>query len=267
MLDGVLLKTLRDLRRSFAWWAFGLAGYVAMIVAVYPTVRSNDEIEKLMDEYPEALKALFAFGSEFDFSSPAGYLGGELFSFMIPALFLVAAVGNGAGSIAGEEERGTLDLLLATPISRRHVALHKLGAMCVELAGLGVVLWLSLWVGAIAVDMELSAANLAAATTGTVLIAILYGAIAFAVGAGSGRKGLAAGLSVAAAAAAFLVNSLAALVDALQWPQKLSPFYHYTVGDPLRHGFDLPHSLLLLAAAAAVAAVGVVLFDRRDVAA
>ena len=34
---------------------------------------------------------------------------------MIPALFLVASVGNGAGAIAGEEERGTLDLLLSFP--------------------------------------------------------------------------------------------------------------------------------------------------------
>lgn len=265
MLDSVLLKSLRDLRRGFAWWTVGLAGYVAMIVSVYPTIRSNRELEKLIDQYPEALKAFFAFGEQLDFTSPAGYLGGELFSFMIPALFLVAAVGNGAATIAGEEERGTLGLLLATPVSRRRVALHKLAAMCVEVAGLGLVLWLSLWVGSIAVDMKLSAVDLAAASTGTVLLALVYGAVAFAVGAGSGRKGLAVGLSVAAAAAAFLVNSLAALVDALQGPQKLSPFYHYAVGDPLRQGFDLPHGLLLLAAAIATAAVGIVLFDRRDV--
>ena len=265
MLDSVLLKSLRDLRRGFAWWALGLAGYVAMIVSVYPTIRGNRELESLMDQYPEALKALFSFGGQLDFTSPAGYLGGELFSFMLPALFLVAAVGNGAGAIAGEEERGTLDLLLATPVSRRRVALHKLAAMCVEVAGLGVVLWLCLWAGSIAIDMKLSAAHLAAASAATVLLAILYGALAFTLGAGTGRKGLAIGVTIAAAVAAYLVNSLAGLVDVLRGPQKLSPFYHYAVSDPLRHGLEISHCLLLLGAAAAIAAAGIVLFDRRDV--
>lgn len=265
MLSSVLLKSLRDLRRPFAWWALGLAGYVAMIVSVYPTIRGNRELEELMDQYPDALKAFFAFGGQLDFTSPAGYLGGELFSFMIPALFLVAAVGNGAGAIAGEEERGTLDLLLATPVSRRRVALHKLAAMCVEVVGLGLVLWLCLWVGGAVIDMNISAGHLAAASASSVLLTIVYGAVAFMLGAGTGRKGIAIGVTIAAAVAAYLVNSLAGLVDALKVPQKLSPFYHYATGDPLRHGLDLPHSLLLLAAAAAAAAVGIVLFDRRDV--
>jgi ABC-2 type transport system permease protein len=193
----VFLKSLGDLRRSFVWWALGLAGYVAMIVSVYPTIRDNRELERLMEQYPEALKAFFAFGGQLDFTSAAGYLGSELFSFMIPILFLVVAVGNGVASIAGEEERGTLDLLLSAPLSRRRVALEKLGAMCLEVAGLGAVLWLALWIGAIVIGMGISGAHLAAATTSAVLLAIAYGAIAFMLGAGSGRKSLAVGVTVA----------------------------------------------------------------------
>ena len=267
MLSSVLAKSLRDVRRAFAWWALGLAGYVAMIVSVYPTIRGNRELERLMDQYPDALKALFAFGGQLDFTSSAGYLGGELFSFMLPVLFLVVAVGNGAGAIAGEEDHGTLDLLLATPVTRRRVALHKLAAMCIEVVGLGFVLWLCLWAGSVIVDMKLSGGHLAAASASCVLLAIVYGAVAFMLGAGTGKKGMAVGVAIAAAVAGYLVNSLAGLVDALRGPQKLSPFFHYAIGDPLRQGLDLPHSLLLLAAAAVAAAVGVVLFDRRDVSA
>jgi ABC-2 type transport system permease protein len=263
----VLLKSLGDLRRGFVWWVLGLAGYVALIVSVYPTIRDNRELERLMEQYPEALKAFFAFGGELDFTSAAGYLGGELFSSMIPLLLLVVAVGNGAASIAGEEERGTLDLLLSAPFSRTRVALEKLGAMCLELAGLGVALWLSLWIGARTIGMELSAAHLAAATADAVLLAIAYGAIAFMLGAGTGRKSLAIGVAIAAAVAAYLVNSLAALVDALEPFQKVSPFYHYTASDPLRQGLDPWHALFLVAVGAVAAAVGVFLFERRDVSA
>ena len=137
MLGSVFAKSLRDLRRSFVGWSLGLAGYVGLIVAVYPTIRDNPDLNKLVESYPEALKAFIAFGGQADFTSAAGYLGSELFAFMIPALFLVASVGNGAGAIAGEEERGTLDLLLSFPRSRTRIAVEKLAAMCAEVVGLG----------------------------------------------------------------------------------------------------------------------------------
>jgi ABC-2 type transport system permease protein len=266
MLNSVLLKSLHDLRRGFAWWSLGLVGLVAMMVSVYPTVRDSPELNRLVEDYPEALKAFIAFGGSVDYLSGPGYLGIELFSLMVPLLFIVCAVGNGAGAIAGEEERGTLDLLLAHPISRRRLAAEKLGAMALELVGLGLVLWLSLVVGCAVVGMGVSAVNLAAATTAATLLALAFGAITFMLGAATGHRALAIGLATAAAVAAYLVNSLAALVHLLERPQKLSPFYHYAVADPLRQGFALDHSLVPIGIAVAAAVAGVILFERRDVA-
>ena len=266
MLGSVFAKSLRDLRRSFVGWSLGLAGYVALIVAVYPTIRDNPDLNKLVESYPEALKAFIAFGGQADFTSAAGYLGSELFAFMIPALFLVASVGNGAGAIAGEEERGTLDLLLSFPRSRTRIALEKLAAMCAEVVGLGVVLWLALWIGARIFGMHVSAVHLGSAAAVLVALAIAYGAIAFMLAAGTGRKTLAVGLTVALAVSAYLVNSLAALVDALEPFRKLSPFYHYVAGDPLRRGLDPWHTLFLVVLGVVAAVAGVLLFARRDVA-
>jgi ABC-2 type transport system permease protein len=125
MLRNVTLKSLRDIGRGFLWWSLGLAGFVALIVSVWPTVHSNPSLNKLAQDYPEALQAFLAFGGAVDYSSAAGYLGIELFSLMVPLLLLVAAIGTGAGSIAVEEERGTLELLLANPVSRTKVVLEK----------------------------------------------------------------------------------------------------------------------------------------------
>ncbi len=175
VLRSVFVKTLRDIRRSFGWWTLGLVGYVALIVAVWPTVKSNPALIKLHETYPETLKAFVSFGGEFDFGSPAGYLGAEIFSLVAPLLLMIAAIGAGARAIAGEEERGTLDLLLSTPVSRRRLVLEKLGALVVEVVGLGVVLWLALAVGAKAAAMHLSVGNLAAAVAGAVLLAVAFG--------------------------------------------------------------------------------------------
>ena len=266
MLGSVLAKSLRDIRRSFAWWSLGLICVVAMMIAIYPSVRGNESMTKLVNDLPKALKSFTSFGGDFDWASPTGYLGRELFSFMVPLLLLVAAIGGGASSIAGEEERGTLDLLLAHPVSRLRVALEKLAAMVIEVAGLGLVFLIALWIGARAVTMHVAAVNLASATLNAVLLAVAFGAVAFMLGATFGRRAVATGVTSAAAVGAYLVNALAPLVDALTGIQKASPFYQYAAGDPLRHGFQPVHALLLLALAVAASLIALVGFSRRDLA-
>lgn len=265
MRPSITLKSLDDARRGFLWWSLGLIGFVALIVSVYPTVHSNPGLKKLTEDYPKALQAFIAFGGPVDYASAAGYLGIELFSLMVPLLLLVAAIGNGAGAIAGEEERGTLELLLANPISRTRVVLEKSAALVVELAALGFVLWLALWIGALVAGMDISAGHLAAATLGAVFLAVAYGEIAVLVGAATGRRSLAIGVTAAAGVAAYLVNGLAPLVDALEAPQKLSPFYHYAAGDPLRNGLSFGHTAVLVVIAVAAALLAPVFFRRRDV--
>lgn len=264
MLRSIALKTLRDARRAFLWWSLGLVGLVALIVSVYPTVRSNPSLNRLVEDYPEALKAFIAFGGPVDYSSPAGYLGGELFAFMVPLLLLVAAIGGGAGVIAREEEQGTLELLMANPVSRARVVLEKSAAVAAEVVALGLVLWVALWVGAVLVGMDISAGLLAAATFSAVLLALAFGAIAVLLGAATGRRALAVGVTAAAAVAAYLVNGLAPLVDGFEVPRKLSPFYHYAAGDPLRHGLSLAHLSVLAGIAVVATLVTPAVFSRRD---
>jgi len=267
MLNSVFLKTVRDMRRGLTWWSLGLAGLVAMLVAVYPTVRDNPDLTKLVQQYPQALKSFLSFGGGIDYPSGAGYLGSELFSFMIPLLFLVAAIGTGARAIAGEEENGTLDLLLANPVSRRRVVLEKLGALVLELLVLGFVLWVGLLIGSHAATMKVSAAHLAAGSAAAVLLGVAFGTIALLIGAASGKRGLAAGLSAALAIAAYVVNSLAPLVSGLEPVPKLTPIYHYAVSDPLRHGLEAQHVAVLAGIAVLAAVFAVAAFDRRDISA
>jgi beta-exotoxin I transport system permease protein len=265
MLRSVLLKSLRDGRRAFAWWSVGLVGLVAMIVSVYPSIRDNPGLNKLIEDYPEALKGFIAFGGEVDYASAAGYLGSELFSLMIPLLFLVAAIANGAGAIAGEEERGTLELLLANPVSRRRIVVEKAAALSVELVALGAVLWLALWAATRLAGMDIAALHLGAAVVSALLLAFLFGGLALALGAAVGRRSVAIGVSAALAVLTFFVHSLAPLVDAFDTISRLSPFYHYAASDPLRRGLELGHVAFLAALGAATVVAAVVAFDRRDV--
>lgn len=262
----MLRESLRAGRRGLAWWSLGIVGLVALILAVYPSIRGNPAMKRLVDDYPSALKAFIAFGGTVDYGTAVGYLSSELYATMLPILLLVAAIGAGARALAGEEERGTLDLLLANPVSRRRVAAERLAAVAAELAALAAVVWAALAVGVTAASMDVGLLRLAAATTSALLLALAFGSVAFLLGAATGRRARAAAVAGALAVLAYVVNALSSLVGFLGPARWASPFFHYAAGDPLRHGLSPLHALVLLGIALAAGALAVPAFERRDLA-
>ena len=265
MLNSVLLKTLRDQRRTFLWWSAGLSAVNALIIILYPSVEDVPELDAIMESMPEALARLF-MGDVVNLTSPEGYLNSQLFILVLPLLFLVFTIGRGSGAIAGEEERGTLDLLLSLPVRRSQVVLEKFVAMVVATLALGLVSWLSMAAAALAVGMEIDFVRLGEVTLSCTLLGLAFGAMALALGCAKGSRGLCLGVTSALAIAAYFLNALAPIAESLEPAQKLSPFYLYIGADPLTSGLNFVHAGVLTGLTTAFLAIGVVLFGRRDLA-
>ncbi|MEE8174558.1 MAG: ABC transporter permease subunit, partial [Dehalococcoidia bacterium] len=160
MLSNVFLKTLRDCRRSLPLWGIGMALLALWIIVLYPTM--GQAYYSILEDLPPSL-AIF-IGEVGDLASPEGWLTMEMFSFMVPLLFLVLTVGFGSGTIAREEEQGTLDLLLSNPITRWRVVVQKFAAMVVITMLVALFLWLGLVIGATIANVEISFLRMAEAT-------------------------------------------------------------------------------------------------------
>jgi ABC-2 type transport system permease protein len=267
MISSVFAKTLHERARAFRWWCLGTLAFVALYAAVFPSIHGKASFNKLLASYPEALKGFVGFGGDLNIASGAGFLGSEVFSFWAPIVLVAVAIAAGAAAIAGEEERGTLDLLLSLPVSRMHCLLEKLAALVVETFALAAVLWILLVIGAYSSGMGVSAGNLGAAVLGALLFALDFGTLALLIGAGTGRKALAIGISATLAVAADVLNALAPLASWLKDVKLVSPYYYYSSGDPLRHGVPATYTLILLAIAIVFAALALPFFRRRDIAA
>lgn len=267
MLHSIFARTIRDQRRSLPWWIVGLAATAALMMSFYPSVKqSAAQLDEYLKALPEALKATFIGGST-DYASPSGYLNSELFAFFLPIVFITFTVAGGARAIATEEERGTLDLLLSTPMRRRDIVLEKFAALAVSTALLCAAMWASLAVGTELVDFNISLGRLAEAVVSLGLLSLAIGALALAVGAARGSHGLAVGLAATVALLMYLVNSLGLVVQGLRPWRKLSFFYFYAGNDPLNNGISLTHAAVLIASTALLVVVAIVAFDRRDVSA
>ena len=263
MLANVFLKTLRDGRRSLLWWGIGLVALTSLTVAFYPAFSDAPDFEELFEQMPEALGRMFA-GEFTDLTSPEGFLNSQLFFFVVPLMFVIFAVLGGSAAIAGEEGAGTLSLLLTSPTPRWRVVVHKFGAVSVATLLLALLLWVGLAAGALAVSMDISLLGLAAASTSTALLGIAFGAFALALGCITGARGLSAGAASAVAIAAYFLNALAPLSDALTPLQRLSPFYYFVGADPLTNGLNALHVSVLLGLTAAALGVALLAFERRD---
>ncbi|MDQ6832774.1 MAG: ABC transporter permease [Chloroflexota bacterium] len=265
MLRNIWLKTLRDQRRPLLWYGIGLIALCADLFAVYPTIRDNPDLNRSLQNLPDGVKALIGV-TQLDLVSPAGYLQTEFFALIIPLLFLIYAILLGANAIAGEEERRTLDLLLSYPVARGRVVREKFLALCLLLCTLGIILWLVLLVGAAAANMRIGGGQLAAATASAVLLGLWFGALALAIGCATGKRGVALGASAAVAVAGYFTQSLSSLVTGLRPIAKVSPFYYYASGEPLRQGLNLAHVIVLLAVTLVLFAIALTVFKRRDLA-
>ena len=179
-LHSVVERSLHEQARSLASWTLGLGALALAMTAVFPTIRNNPALAQLHETYPKALRTLFDVS---DLSSPVGYVRAEIFSFTAPMLVVVLGVLWGSDLVAGEEDRGTIDLLLANPISRRRVLLEKWAALVAGVAAASVGLAVGLGVGLVAFGMRIPATRVAAAVVATGLLGLLFGTVALALGA------------------------------------------------------------------------------------
>ena len=123
----LLRRGVVDRLRSLAFWCAGVAGYIVLVAAIFPSLKGSADLDKLLKDYPDALKQLLGISGSGSLSSGAGFLDAELFGLMLPILVLVMAVAGGAGLFAGEEDAGRLELILSYPVSRTRAVLAKAG--------------------------------------------------------------------------------------------------------------------------------------------
>lgn len=263
MLRSVFGKTLLDGRRGIVGWVIGITVVGAFYASFYGIV-NTPEMADAINAYPPALLDALGFT---DVTTAAGYVGSTTFGLLGPILILVFGAALGGAAIAGEEEAGRLDLVLAHPVTRWGVVVQRFAALVVAMTGAGLLLAVTLLAISGPADLgDLGAANVLAACVQLALLGVLFGALALGVGAATGRRGLANAVVAIVGVAGFLANNLGPSVSGLEWVQRLSPFFYQGGGAPLRNGLQVADSLILVIASLVLVAAGGLLFDRRDVA-
>lgn len=257
LLSTVLLKALRDQFPTILAWIAGLVATIALYVSFYPSIRTDPSLVSLKtDAIPAGLST--AFGLDADLSVASAYLNATVFNLILPWLFIAYAVSNATRLIAGDEDRGLLELMLSLPIRRGRFVLDRFEALVIAIGGLALVAGLAIWAMCRIVDATVPVSQIAAAVASTALLGL-------SIGAATGRPSLALGGSLGFAIASYLANAVAKTVPSVDGLKGLSVFHAAFGNEPISNGFGWIGIVALLVVIGATTIVAVLSFTRRDI--
>jgi ABC-2 type transport system permease protein len=267
-LGSVFGKTVRDgAPVAVALGLFGggimLAGGAAM-AAEWPDLPSRLALIASFEMLPPVIRGLL--GDPVGLERLGGFLAWR-FGNIAPVLLGIWSILALSGALAAEAQRGSLDLLVSTPLGRRSIALHKvlghaflvgllvlIAAVLTALSGVAF--------GTVPGD-EIPFPNALGAWLLTGLLMLAAGSVAFATAPVLGRV-RAAATGAAFLFGGYLVTSYGSIAPSLEALEPVS-WYAWTAGHrPLAGLWDWPSVLLLAAVTTVIFGIGVAIFERRD---
>lgn len=263
-MTAVFLHTLARSRGAILGWGLSLALLGMYLMTFYDTLAEQQEtIMQLISNYPPELMAFFGDMSALTMFTPEGYLGFEFFSYM-PLVLGIFAVLAGSSLLVADEENGILDLVLAYPISRTALFLGRLLGLVAALAAILSLTWLGLMIGRNWSSIELNGAELARPFLSLAAALLFFSALALLLSMTLPSRNLAAMTTGLILVASFFITSLARIDDGLEQIARFSPLNYYQGGNAV---VDLNGDWLLglLAVAALFALLAWWRFQRRDI--
>jgi len=237
--------------------AVGLIAVQLAVGALFPAI--GHTIGKL--SIPKGVAQLLGGA---DYATITGWFRSEITSIYGPLVIGALAITAAAATTAGEEEDRILALVLAHPITRARLVASKAAAV----GGVVLVVAIGAWVGMIAGVAigggGISFGHMTAFAVHLTFFGLAAGALALAIGAGTGRRSLATGVAGAVAITSWLIYGFAPLVSALGWLKYLSFFYYYAEHDPLTRGVGVVDIAVLALVSVMLAALAMVGIERRD---
>jgi ABC-2 type transport system permease protein len=257
---------LRRSRSLTAWLAVLLAAYGLILALMYPIMVDNDALfQQYMNTFPEEF--LVAFGMTGSLSDPGVFFTTYVSSWLWPIMAAIAAILGGT-RVAADLERGSLDLPLATPLSRtRHLATSIMGQALV-MAFLAAATVGSIWAGALLVDVQFNAPRFAAAGILCWLFGCALAGVATLLAVATLSRGRTAGIVSGGLVAMYLAWVVAQISTDWAWLLDWSAWGHFDTTTLIDKG-TLPVDDLALFAVIALAGwtAALLLFRRRDLAA
>lgn len=241
----------------------GIGAFSLMIVYIFPSIQvAGESIQALSEALPEVFQESFAFES---YTTIEGFLATEVYQFVWVLMLGLYIAYLAGGVVASDVESGRIDLLLATPVSRKRVILEKYLSILVPIVAINMVVPLFVYSGVIVIGESLDIADFVALHALSIPYLLVTAAIGLSLSVVLERADIAQRGSLALIFVLFVLETVTLGSD-LEWLGILSPTKYYSPGEVLIDGaYDLPGATLLFLVAFVLVMLSGEWFSRTDV--
>lgn len=255
--------TIRRLRVQILGWGLGIASLGLILVPFYDIFMDQQgDFMQMLESYPPEFMAFFG-GDTSSLLTPEGYLGMYGFS-LLPLIIGTFAVLVGSGLIAGDEEKGRLDLILSQPVGRTAFFFGRVLAFIAATIAILFIAWLGFVVLLGQSSMDISLFQMFLPFLPLLAQALIYGMLALLLSMLLPSRNTSAAISGLVVVASYFVSSMAILNESLETIASLLPYAYYQGAEAIS-GINLTWLLGLFSVSAFMVLVSWWRFLRRDV--
>ena len=243
-------------------WGIGLTLFASMYIGVYPDMA--DEMGSLAD-----LSIYQAMG--IDLASFAGFIASVVVQ-ILPIILGIYVILLATGTLVGEEEAGTLELIVAMPLKRWQIVSMKTVALLIVILliiiifGAGSAFVLDAVTRSTSIAIDVTPMQLFIALLGTYPLMLAIFGISLFLGAFMPTRRSALVVMFSFYLASYVANSLAGLIESMEWLDRLSLFsYIDTSASVFADGLNIGNMSFLIIIAVVFFALALWSFEGRNI--
>ncbi len=255
----LILTEIGRRRTGIIGWGIGI-----FITALLFPLMFTQVTEQFAQLNLEDIAVYQAFGIGNDFATLPGFLATYLNSMFIPLLAAYAII-LGTSLLAGEEDDGSLEMLLTLPLPRWQIVLAKaiVLTLAIGTASFAVGAGYALTTNLIGVDTNLTAVELLAAGLNLWPIMLVVGMFSFFLGAYLPSRRPCWIIATILLIVTYLLNNFSAVLPDLDKAAMFSPFRYYNSG--LNEPIYAVENVTLFLIIGVCLLLAILAFQRRDV--
>jgi ABC-2 type transport system permease protein len=261
----VIRYSLRSSRGAILGWGIGLAVLAIMMGSLFDMMVSSDEMIDVMNEFAKTMPEIAEVFNFNAMSNPVGWLDVEYFAF-IPLIIGLFATGAGASLLARDEEGGTLDLILAHPVSRSTLFWGRFLASTLVIIILLLISWVSLLLSMTwSENFFIPTFDLLMPFVSLFGILMLFMTLATLFSMLMPARSMASMLTAMLVVASFFITLLSSVTEELERAADFSPLTYAETATAIEDGLNLTWFGVFIAIALVLALLSWQLFQRRDI--
>lgn len=259
----LLLQELHFRRNAIIGWAIGLTFLPAIYVGIYPQFAEDlAGMEAILD-----LEIYQAMGM--NFGTFEDWVASTVIN-IVPILVAIYAVMDGTGTLAGEEEAGKLELIVALPIPRWQIITIKSIAHAIALFLILLLVAITTTIVFLVIESQVETTLVATDILWSLLyawpIVLAFGMISLFLGAFAPRRRIAALVATVVVVVSYFGSNLSSQVSTLESIQPLFLFnYLDATAGLFKTGPQASDVLILLTIALDAFILAVIFFQLRDI--